>query len=137
MDIVERLESGISESRSRLMELMERARLPFDDGPGDIPAGPGVYVIYEGDEPVYVGKSKNLRRRVFSQLFNNKSHYFSYHMVEQRYHTVAGLQKYLESKCSVQWITTSEDEANWLERFVTGVIRPIYNGGSEAFGKPS
>lgn len=28
-----------------------------------VPVGPGVYVIYDNDRPVYVGKSTNLRAR--------------------------------------------------------------------------
>jgi excinuclease UvrABC nuclease subunit len=100
----------------------------------DVPQVPGIYLIYEGDEPIYLGSSVNIRRRVFSQLFRNRSDYFAYEMVDQRFHSVDKLQEYLTSRCTVQWLVThGEDEAHWLERFVAGVLRPIYNGGSDAF----
>lgn len=37
--------------------------------PVEIPACAGVYVVYFGEDPVYVGQSTNLRSRIYSYKF--------------------------------------------------------------------
>ena len=63
------------------MPLPRRRRTDFEEPPfedpvhlrpflDELPAAPGVYVFHgeEGDLPVYIGKSVNLRQRVLSHL---------------------------------------------------------------------
>lgn len=134
MKIDQRIESGMNRGKKGLADLLKSPRSRFDTKPIVMPQAPGIYLVYEGDEPIYLGSSVNIRRRVFSQLFRNRSHYFAYEMVDQRFHSIDKFQDYLTSRCTVQWLVTDgETEAHWLERFVAGVLRPIYNGGSDAF----
>lgn len=124
----------MDDGKKNLADLLKGSRIRFGEKSNDMPRSPGIYLVYEENEPVYVGSSKNLRRRVLSQLFRAKNHYFASQMIEQRAQNVEEFQKYLISRCTVQWLATDgRDEAHWLERFVAGVIRPIYNGGSRTF----
>jgi DNA polymerase-3 subunit epsilon len=57
-------------------ELTARPRLPphlGDDEIEALPAGPGVYLFYgENDQPLYVGRSKTLRKRVLAHFATEK-----------------------------------------------------------------
>jgi len=57
-------------------ELTQRPRLPPQLAPealDDLPELPGVYRLYgEGPEPLYIGKSANLRQRVFAHFAGDK-----------------------------------------------------------------
>jgi len=129
-----RVRSGMDDGQKNLADLLKGPRIRFGEKSSDMPRAPSIYLVYEGNEPVYVGSSTNLRRRVFSQLFRAKNHYFASQMIEQRVQNIEKFQDYLISRCTVQWLATDgEDQAHWLERFVAGVIRPIYNGGSRTF----
>ena len=95
---------------------------------------PGVYLIYEKNDPVYVGSSTNIRRRVFYQLLNARNHYFAPHLIRNKFHSKVRFKDYLIRQCAGQYMETEgADEAKWIERFVAGTIRPIYNSGTKSF----
>jgi len=135
MNVRSRIKSGVRVGRNGLINLLNEPRVQFGKlTPDVIPKAPGVYLVYEGDEPVYVGSSKNLRRRVRYQLLGARKHYLATQMIRYRFHSKHKFQVHLMTQCSVRYMDTEgADEAKWLEKFVAGVIRPIYNGGSKAF----
>jgi hypothetical protein len=134
----ERINFGMDLGRKGLVDLLKGPKLRFNEDSSSVPQAPGVYLVYEGDDPIYLGSSVNIRRRLFSQLFRNNSHYFASEMVDQKFHNLEKYQDFLISRCTVQWLATdSSEEAHWLERFVAGVIRPKYNGGTKTFSAQS
>jgi predicted GIY-YIG superfamily endonuclease len=48
---------------SRYLELAAAPLLPLRGGPSHSTGG-GIYVLYEADQPVHVGRTRNLRRRL-------------------------------------------------------------------------
>jgi len=136
MNIRSRAESGIKVGGQSLHKLISEDKIPFNGMKGKmIPDAPGVYLIFEKDNPIYAGKSTNLRRRVCYKLSKgNKKHYLAKNLIKHRFHDKIKFQNYLTDNCSVQCIETENaDEAQWMEHFIIGTIRPIYNGGENAF----
>jgi excinuclease UvrABC nuclease subunit len=52
-----------------------RAPQPFNDAAvREVPAGPGVYIIYKGEQPFYIGRSRvSIRERLWRHLHNGGS----------------------------------------------------------------
>ena len=130
-----RIEFGIETGKQNIQSLLNKPRIRFGELELNIlPRAPGVYLIYEKNDPVYVGSSTNIRRRVCYQLFNARNHYFASHLIRYKFHNKVRFKDYLIRQCAVQYMETDgADEAKWIERFVAGAIRPIYNGGSKSF----
>lgn len=135
MNVRSRVKLGVKLGQQGLTSLLRKPRVPFSKLKSEmVPKAPGVYLVYEGNEPVYVGSSKNLRRRVLYQLLGARKHYLASQMIKYRFHSKPRFQAHLIAHCSIRYIETEGvEEVHWLERFITGVIRPIYNGGSKAF----
>ena len=98
--------TAAADPQTRLRQLHRRAR--------ELPTGPGVYLMEEGDKALYVGKAANLRNRVSS--------YFSGRAANSRItHLVASLDSF-----SVI-LTRTEAEALLLEDRLIKERRPPYN----------
>ncbi|HZW57951.1 MAG TPA: hypothetical protein VFF30_16800 [Nitrososphaerales archaeon] len=93
-----------------------------------IPAGPGVYVIFEALEPVYVGSSGNLRRRVLYDLLKVRRHYLSIGLRDRLYGGDRARAIDHLMKCSIAFFETETGlEAEWSERFFSSILRGKYN----------
>jgi len=136
MNMSSRVRLGMDDGQRTLTDLLNGPMIRFNEKPDGVLGTTGIYLVYEGNEPVYAGSTNNLRRRIFTQLFSGRNHYFATQMIEQRFHDLEKFQHYLISQCSVQSLTIdTEDHAHWLERYVIAVIRPVYNGGKRAYSK--
>jgi excinuclease ABC subunit C len=91
-------------------------------GPDQVPPDPGVYLMKDNEgNIIYIGKAKNLRKRVLS--------YFSHAGSSDRNQGVEWKTKKLVAKVSdVEFVTTeNEIEAFLLESNLIKRYRPIYN----------
>jgi len=129
------VESTVVRYQEMLRELLGRPPVPFDeDLRSALPTAGGVYRILEKaagwQSSVYVGKSGNLRRRVYSYHF----------MGDRRVSTLkrklikSGLcanedavKEYFSERCSVQFLLVDEHERGPLEHFAVAILRPRYN----------
>ena len=101
MEILERLQEGISLTN----QFLSVPGMSFCDlKPSGIPAEPGVYAIFhkETNETLYVGRTKNLRQR----LYNNHLHGPS---------SNARLKKYLVEDANEPGITSLEEAKAYLK----------------------
>lgn len=82
----------------------------------DLPVSPGVYLMKDSQGGViYVGKSKNLKKRVQSYFYNNKSH-------------SPKIKKLVHHVKDLKWIVTdTEFEAFMLECRLIKEMKPMYN----------
>jgi hypothetical protein len=94
----------------------------------DIPKLPGIYLVFELDNPVYVGSTKDLKRRIASNLKRGRGHYLSSLLRKRMFsgdrdQTVAYL-----AKCSIVWCKISPElRAEWVERFCQSILKTKYN----------
>lgn len=72
-----------------------------------IPPSPGVYFVYEGNDLVYVGQSKNLRQRVTAK------------------------HKQIRYGSMVSWLEMPDSELSFAESFYIGALRPSLNFGGK------
>ena len=111
----------------------------------DIPDQPGVYVIYDEGEVIYVGMAGrngrgSLRRRLKDHSSGQMVNMFSQYLylarvqflVEERisHPKVAKVacQSYIEQRCSFRYrVTDSGDEARKLEDHLKAELRPTLN----------
>ena len=120
--------------------------IPFSDVDwNEIPADPGTYVIYEGDEVIYVGMSGrngkgNLRNRlrdhrsgqivnVFAQyLFLARVQLISKERITDPRAAKAAYHKYIIEHCSFRYAVTKDGaEARQLENRLKLELRPSLN----------
>ena len=100
MEMLERLQEGISLTN----QFLSVPGMSFSDlKPSSLPAEPGVYAIFhkETNETLYVGRTKNLRQR----LYNNHLHGPS---------SNARLKKYLVEDANEPGITSLEEAKAYL-----------------------
>ncbi len=101
MEMLERLQEGISLTN----QFLSVPGVSFCDlKPSNIPAKPGVYAIFnkETNETLYVGRTKNLRQR----LYNNHLHGPS---------SNARLKKYLVEDANEPGITNLDEAKTYLK----------------------
>lgn len=79
---------------------------------GQVPTGPGVYTFWEGSKELYIGKAKNLHRRVSSYRRNKSDK----------------VQKLLKAATDLSWVeVSSEANALTLERELIAKSKPPFN----------
>ena len=101
MEMLERLQEGISLTN----QFLSVPGMSFSDlKPSSLPAEPGVYAIFhkETNETLYVGRTKNLRQR----LYNNHLHGPS---------SNARLKKYLTEDPLMTEITSMDEAKQFLK----------------------
>lgn len=88
--------------------------MTFDISKIHIPTDPGIYLMYDSDDKIiYIGKAKNLKKRVKSYFLKN-----------QNYKT----QKLVEKISSIEFVLTdNESEAFLLESNMIKKYRPPFN----------
>jgi hypothetical protein len=111
----------------------------------DIPDRSGAYVIYEGEEVLYVGmagrdRNGSLRRRLrdhsSGQIVNMFAQYLflsrvQFKVAERIRHPAeakAACRSYLRANCSFRYAVTADGgAARWLERQLKRELRPLLN----------
>lgn len=110
-----------------------------------VPDSPGAYVIYDGDEVVYVGmagrdRNGSLRRRLrdhasgqivnmFAQyLFLSRVQFASDERIRHPKQAKAACQGYLASRCAFRFAVVADAaEARSLERLLKNELKPALN----------
>jgi DNA polymerase III subunit epsilon len=96
---------------------LRRPNVPLNINPKileDLPEEPGVYIFHGNDMPLYVGKSRNIRRRVLSHFSNN-------------HHSTTEM-KILQQTTNIETIvTTGELSALLLESELVKKMQPLFN----------
>lgn len=130
------MDDVIGHYKEMLSKLLSKPRLRFDKNLSqELPNTAGVYRVLETDahteETIYVGKTVNLRTRIFRNHLNGKSE----RSILRKKLIRSGLcedeksvTQYLTERCSVQ-ISEIEDERgrSWFEHFTIAVLKPRYN----------
>lgn len=122
-----------------LRAILGQGALPFNAlRPGTLSEAGGIYLITDmkgrNEKPLYVGLSKNLRGRIYTQLTGNASaSRVKARMVES--HMAKDLEearKILLELCGVRWIKKSHPKQRMaLEHYFIAVLSPKLNFGSE------
>lgn len=71
--VVSDFTSAIEDIRRDFRRLMESEPFRIDERPSPVPKKAGVYVLYEGDRAVYVGRGRDLRQRLGNQRSSSPS----------------------------------------------------------------
>ena len=104
---------------------------PFTFAGAEVPERPGIYVIYGGGYPYYVGQSKNLRRRLLvdHQKGNGKSSIFRRKLsLIKRFESEVTVTSYIREECAFRFLELeSERERRELEHFATALLSPVLN----------
>lgn len=94
----------------------------------------GVYRIFTNNNPdktLYVGKSKNIKRRLYSNLLMGqiRSHTLKRKFIrEGKCSDQASSKLYLKNNCSLQYVDEDIDiERSFLEHYLIAVLRPYLN----------
>ena len=124
--------------------LSQSVRFSDIDWPS-VPDLPGAYVIYDDDEPIYVGmagrdRSGSLRRRLrghssgqivnmFAQyLFLARVQFVSEERVRHPNEAKQACRAYLLERCAFHFVTANDGaEARQLERDLKSQLRPAFN----------
>jgi len=73
--VKERFKDLASKMPMRLKSLLKQSPITIDDiGITDIPQK-GVYVLFEGDKPIYVGRSNRMKKRLKEHSQKSSDHY--------------------------------------------------------------
>jgi len=99
----------------------------------DLPASPGIYVIYQidsPDPPLYVGRSENLARRIWDNHIkgNVEASIFRKKIGQiQKTSDEKAITEYILSHCEFHFLKVSEPLPSRLEHFAIAVLQPRLN----------
>ena len=132
----ENYDGRISRLTDELHQLIVAKPIAFKNiTPSAIPVARGVYVITARingkDVPYYVGRTKNLRQRIYNNHlmgpFSNAR--LKKHLVSSgECSDITAAKEFIRSHCSVQWIEIDEyRDRGALEGFATGLLFPKHS----------
>jgi predicted GIY-YIG superfamily endonuclease len=129
-----------------MIETLLSVRTAFRDvNWNQVPASPGVYVIYEQDEVIYVGMAGrdgkgSLRRRLYDHCSGQIVNMFAQYLFLARVQFVSGeritrptdakaaCHQYVVNRCSFRYgIARDAAEARHLERTLKAELKPTLN----------
>jgi hypothetical protein len=121
--------------RKRFAKMIGTPAVPYTTlTPKLIPESPGVYVITANirrkEHPYYVGRTKNLRRRIYNNHlmgpFTNAR--LKKHLVDsEECADIDDAKRFLRAHCFVRWIEQiGFKERGAVEGYVTGLLFPKY-----------
>jgi excinuclease UvrABC nuclease subunit len=122
---MEIVEQGINEMKPKLLNLLNSKERNFEIKYDDLKTE-GIYAIYEGDEIIYIGQSKNFQDRLYNHLLKQNNHDLADRLVGYK-----NLEKgepvlnFLLKKCRFKVI--KENYRLRLEHFAVGVLKPKFN----------
>jgi len=115
MGSIEKAEHVCKKLVKMFQQLLESKELSIKD---EMPPKPGVYAIFENEQPLYVGSSDNLNRRIKRQLWSVQNHTLGSRWLMKRFeYKIEEVRNYLQ-KCTLKIrVTESIQEAKALEQF--------------------
>ena len=122
---MEIVEQGIAEMKPKLMVLLNSEERNFKTKYDDLKTW-GVYAIYESDEIIYIGESKNFQDRLYNHLLKLNNH----NLIDRLYgyknlDTPEQVLNFLLTKCRFKIV--KENYRLRLENFAVGVLKPKFN----------
>ena len=120
----------------KLLILISSRHIPFDESlHGNLPTAGGVYRVFKRSsswkESIYVGKTGNLRDRIYSNLLMGDS---QAHTLKRKLIASGGLpneeavKRDLKDNCRVQYLEIAdENERSLFEHFAISILKPKYN----------
>ena len=130
------METIIFKHKALLQKLLDKSANSFDNQlQGKLPTQGGVYRIFENGETwqnsIYVGKTNNIRRRVYKNHFMGSRQASTLRNKLARsfkYENESDINQYLQDNCLVQFLVISEDDNRTsLEHFAVAILHPKYN----------
>jgi hypothetical protein len=130
------IKTRIEEMQKSLMTLLSADELTFDDSLRTrLPNKPGIYRILkkrsDWSASVYLGKTGDLRQRVFSEHFrgNSGASTLTRKMIARGdFAGEENVHEFLAEKCSVQFLEIQDDrERTAAEHFAIATLRPAHN----------
>jgi len=121
------IEQGIDEMKPKLLALLNSEFRNFRIKYDDLKIR-GIYAVYEGDEIIYIGMSRNIKDRLYNHLLKLKGTH------DLRTKKLCGYKNldtneeildFLLTKCRFKII--KEIYKDRLEKFAIGVINPKFN----------
>jgi hypothetical protein len=126
----------MEEYKSQLSELLDAPVVEFGTGgTTELPRSGGVYRISERSagamRTIYVGKSKNLKRRIHGDhlLGDRVTSTLKRKLIrETSCENEADVKQYLKDKCVVQFVEIDDVAARTgFEHFAVAILRPAFN----------
>jgi len=119
----------------KLLALISNCPISFDNVLHEnLPASGGVYRIFEDSsdwsKTIYVGSTKNLRERIYGNLFKGKPqvHTLKRKLISAGFTKARTVEQYLKSNCRIQYLKISnEKERKLFEHFAISILKPKYN----------
>lgn len=116
MDVMIDIENALNDGRMLVKQLLSAPPLYFGNlTPSDIPEGiSGVYAIFDSKEVLYVGRTKNLRRKLYTNhLHGPKSNarlkkYLVEDESEEEIMNMDDAKQYLKDNCYVKYIVEDD-----------------------------
>lgn len=130
------MDTIIEEYKSQLSELLAAPVVEFGTGgTTELPRSGGVYRICErsarATRTIYVGKSKNLKRRIHGDhlIGDRVSSTLKRKLIrETSCESEVDVKQYLKDKCVVQCVEIDDGAARTgFEHFAVAVLRPAFN----------
>jgi len=108
----------------------------------------GVYAIYKGKKIIYIGSSKNIKKRIQELLADYRSHTLHRKLLCEKffgnfgggtrkrldkiYKTLPKSKKeyaknFFRKRCKFKLLEVKNEKAKYLEHFAIGVLNPRYN----------
>lgn len=116
-----------------MQNLLVQPAHSFADSQASVPSAPGVYIVYDNsrEQIVYVGRTKNLRRRLLSdhKRGNIEGSQFRKALGQTLSTTnEKAISEYISKNCRFQFlIIPSFQETVRFEHFATAILAPILN----------
>jgi len=127
-------EKVISEYITKLEDLLSSGEYDFNEASSiHVPESPGVYIIIdkEGDNIIYIGRTKNLRRRILGNHKSGNIRGSQFRKALMRIYNLKNEQEisnYIRKKCAFKFkIVEDQGERIRLEHFATAIIAPKLN----------
>src|ERR1700741_2619779 len=123
---------------NRSISLLGMLPVLFKDmTPSILPTNAGVYVIFETinniDVPLYVGRTKNLRERIYTNhLMGGLSNarlkkYIIADELHPCYQNLSEAKNYIRNNCFVRWVLEDDYRRRGaIEGYITAIIFPKY-----------
>ena len=125
---MEIVEQGIAEMKPKLLALLNSEFRDFNIKYDDLKIK-GIYAVYEDDEIIYIGKSGNIKDRLYDHLLKlNGTHNLRTEKLRgyKNLDSNKEIIDFLLKKCRFKVKKESDNER--LEKFAIGVINPKFNG---------
>jgi len=127
-------EKVVSEYLEKTHKLLAKPKYKFSEATRqEVPADSGVYAIHENklDTIIYVGRTKNLRRRLLGDHKRGNIEGSQFRKAIKRYfslETEDEISNHISKNCTFQFLVIEENEDMIrLEHFATAILAPILN----------